>query len=63
MAMIAVPFRSTPASESRPVTQSPAVTERNQTPIIWLAYFCGAIFVVTERPTGERHSSAMVWIM
>ena len=42
--------------------QSPAVTARNQTPIIWLAYFAGAIFVVTDRPTGESVSSPTVWM-
>jgi hypothetical protein len=56
-----MPLRSTPAMESRPVVASPAVTARNQTPIIWEAYFAGAIFVVTERPTGETVSSPTVW--
>src|SRR3954454_7166429 len=60
-----VPLRSTPAIaglDSRPVIESPAVTARNQTPIICEAYFAGAIFVVTDRPTGERHSSPTVWM-
>ncbi len=43
-------------------TQSPAVTARNHTPIIWLAYLAGASLVVTDRPTGERVSSPTVWI-
>ena len=47
--------------ESRPVVASPAVTARNQTPIICEAYFTGAIFVVTDRPTGESISSPQVW--
>src|SRR5690606_20548767 len=59
----AEPLRSTPRTaglDSRPVTESAAVTARNHTPIIWLAYLAGAIFVVTDRPTGERHSSPTV---
>ena len=46
--------------DSRPVVASLAVTARNQTPVIWNAYFAGAIFVATDRPTGESVSSPTV---
>lgn len=44
------------------MVESPAVTARKKTPIIWEAYFCGASLVVSDRPTGERVSSPTVWM-
>src|SRR5690606_41565530 len=59
-ATAAEPLRSTPPTaglDIRPVTESPAVTARNHTPIIWPAAFAAASCVVTDGPPGERHSS------
>src|SRR5690606_41833356 len=62
-ATAAEPLRSTPPTaglDIRPVTESPAVTARNHTPIIWLSYLAGAIIVVTDRPTGDKTNSPTV---
>ena len=40
----------------------PAALPRNHSAIAWLAKARGARRVVAERPTGERHSSATVWM-
>src|SRR4051794_41187493 len=45
-----------------PPTASPTAVARNHTPIIWLAKAAGASLVVTDRPTGYRDSSPVVWI-